>query len=190
MSRACGISARRLTSCHSQDLRKLAFDGCPSENLVGTELESRFIDFGYELFKDQQKLKASFKTGDFFSPEMRGSIPKRSFDYIFSGSFFHLFTWDEQVEVISYAVEMLKRKSGSTIFGRQVARDEPGPFPDLKAKSGPMYVHNEASFRKLIDEVSSVSGVKFETQVSVGDEWGPRGRGGWKKLSFIMRYVE
>ena len=50
-----------------QVLRQLAFDGVDSSRLYGTDLEPRFLDAGYDLFKDQYKLKATFVAGDMLS---------------------------------------------------------------------------------------------------------------------------
>jgi hypothetical protein len=173
---------------HRQDIRKLVFDGCPSENIVGSELEAQFIDFGYDLFRDRDRLKVSFKPGDFFDAEMAG-LKGMSFEFIHSGSFFHLFTWDEQVEVISKAVGLLKKKPGSLIFGRQAGVQSPGPFEDLKVRSGPMYMHNEESFKKLVKEVAAKTGIKLETDIGVQGHWHGHMKGGWRVLSFTLKYV-
>lgn len=174
----------------SQDIRKLVFDGCPSENLVGAELEPAFINFGYDLFRDKEKLKTSFKTGDFFAGQTAHDLPEQSFDFIHSGSFFHLFTWEEQIEAFSRAIKLLKHKPGSVIFGRQASRDVAGPFSELTARSGPMFMHNEESFRKLLNEVLTTTGVKFDIDIIVREQWGQRVTGQWKVLYFIMRYTD
>lgn len=130
-----------------------------------------------------------FKPGDFFSSDMAG-LKGGSFDYILSASFFHLFTWDEQVQAIAQAVGLLKRKPESAIFGRQVGANESGPYGELKARSGPMYVHNEESFKKLVGEVSEKTGVKLETEIGVTGKRHKNIRDGWKFMGFVIRYVE
>jgi len=185
-----GATFLDLGVCFGQDIRKLVFDGCPSGNLVGTELQPAFINFGYELFRDREKLKTPFKTGDYFASKTAHDLPEQSFDFIHSGAFFHLFTWEEQVEAISRAVQLLKHKPGSVIFGRQAAKDVPGEFPEMTARSGPMYMHNAESFRKLLHEVSTNTGAKFDIDIDVREKWGQKLTGDWKVLSFIMRYVD
>lgn len=117
----------------------------------------------------------------------------QTFDFIHSGSFFHLFTWEEQVEVISKAVSLLKQKHGSLIFGRQVGVKEAGPWPDFKVRSGPMYRHNEESLKKLVQEVSNSTGVKLEAEVDLSDvkqALSERTKSDVRYLSFVIRYVE
>lgn len=56
-----------LGCCMGQDIRKLVFDGAPAENVSATELEPEFIDLGFELFRDKERLeRTTFTTGDFF----------------------------------------------------------------------------------------------------------------------------
>ncbi|KAE8413051.1 hypothetical protein BDV36DRAFT_287349 [Aspergillus pseudocaelatus] len=49
-----------------QDIRRLAYDGAPSENLVGLDLRNAIIELGYDLFKDRDTLKARFIAQVFF----------------------------------------------------------------------------------------------------------------------------
>ena len=106
-----GATFLDLGCCFGQVIRKLVFDGAPGENLTGSELEPAFVELGYELFRDRQKLSATFKSGDFFGEDV-GGLEGQSFDYIWGGAFFHLFTWEEQVDAISRAVRLLKQKPG------------------------------------------------------------------------------
>lgn len=121
---------------------------------------------------------------------MIATLQEQSFDFIHSASFFHLFTWDEQVEAISQALKLLKQKPGSIIFGRQGAVDVPGLFPDLQVRSGPLYKHNEDSFKKLVNQVSNETGIKLKVETSIQGHWQKEIKGGFKIMSFIMRYME
>ena len=55
--------------CFGQELRKLSSDGAPSSNLYGIGLERSFVDFGFELFRDRDRLESTFLTGDIFVEE-------------------------------------------------------------------------------------------------------------------------
>ncbi|KAI9009315.1 hypothetical protein CLU79DRAFT_839948 [Phycomyces nitens] len=48
------------------DLRKLMLDGYPARSLVGVDLSARYIECGYELCRDKDKLPIQFLTGDIF----------------------------------------------------------------------------------------------------------------------------
>ncbi|KAI4240955.1 MAG: hypothetical protein L6R40_004835 [Gallowayella cf. fulva] len=55
-----------LGCCLAQDLWKLVFDGVPSENLYGLDIESGFSDLSYDLFRDRDTLKSRFVVEDMF----------------------------------------------------------------------------------------------------------------------------
>lgn len=145
-------------------IRKLVFDGAPGENLTGSELEPAFIELGYELFRDRKKLGAVFKTGDFFGMDV-GGLKGQSFDLIYGGAFFHLFTWEEQVEAMSRAVMLLKRKSGSMILGWQTGAKKARSRSYDRARSGEIFSHDEGSFKKLVIEVAEKTGVELSVEV-------------------------
>ena len=44
--------------CLGTDMRKLVFDGVPAQNLVGIELRQQYIDLGFDLFRDRNRLGA------------------------------------------------------------------------------------------------------------------------------------
>ncbi|KAK5128387.1 hypothetical protein LTR85_003055 [Meristemomyces frigidus] len=171
-----------------QDVRKLVYDGAPAENLTGTELEQGFLESGYDLFNDKHKLKARLTSGDFFAPETAG-LQEHSFDVIYTANFFHLFSWDEQVEAVSKALGLLKTKSGSMMFGRQTAVAEAGPIKVPIARSGVTYRHNVESFRKLVAEVADKTGLDFAAEVELIEEEGRKVGGAFNMMSyrFTMR---
>lgn len=86
-----------LACCFDQDIHKLVFDDAPSENICGSELEQGFIDMGYGLFRDRGKLAPKIISGDFSAPASAG-LQEGSFNSIHAASFFHLSSWDEQIE--------------------------------------------------------------------------------------------
>ena len=61
-----------------QDLRVLVRDGTPAENLVGLDLMREYIDLGYELFQDRERLSSTFIAQDFFedTPEIENIARK------------------------------------------------------------------------------------------------------------------
>ena len=46
--------------CFGQQFRFLAHQGIPSTQLCGFDLESDFIEFGYQLFRDRDRFRATF----------------------------------------------------------------------------------------------------------------------------------
>ncbi|KAK5718729.1 hypothetical protein LTR15_008463 [Elasticomyces elasticus] len=158
-----------LGCCFAQDLRRLVFDGAPAENLTGTELEKGFLDIGYELFKDKEKFHASLIAGDFFEPI--SGLAEHSFDIVHAASFFHLFSWDEQVETVSTALRLLKPKRGSMLFGRQTGVEEASVLKHPATTSGEMYRHSPESWKVLLVQVTQKLGIDADCEV-VGYEGG------------------
>jgi len=57
-----------LGCCLAQDLRKLVADGAPSQHLYGLDIEERFIDLSYDLFRDHATLRSRFVVADLLNP--------------------------------------------------------------------------------------------------------------------------
>lgn len=169
----------------------MVHDGVPAMNLTGSELDADFIALGYDLFRDKEKLKASFKTGDFFAPDTAG-LEHGAYDYIHAASFFHLFPREKQIEAISKCIAMLKQKPGSTIFGRQTGTKTPEELDGTS--NGGAYRHSEASFVRLVKEVATKLGVDVDVQCGVADEPWPvsnatereQGLSTWTRLKYII----
>jgi ubiquinone/menaquinone biosynthesis C-methylase UbiE len=50
--------------CFGQVIRKLVYDGVPSENIYGADFREDFIELGHELFRDKATLRTKFIIGD------------------------------------------------------------------------------------------------------------------------------
>ena len=159
--------------CFGQDIRKLITDGVSGENLYGADLRSEFIELGYELFRDKDKLKARFVQGDVLAEggaaaeallELDG---KR--DVIYAASFFHLFSWTDQVRVAIRMARFFNQQThDAVIFGRQVGSTVASEYSERGAsKDNSRYVHNEESFQQLWDEVGEKTETKWKVKVKL-----------------------
>ncbi|KAL4735229.1 hypothetical protein BDV11DRAFT_212181 [Aspergillus similis] len=136
-----------LGCCFGQDIRKLVHDGAPGENLIGVDTEPRFLELGYQLFKDKDRLKAHFLTGDVladdFLAEWCGKI-----DIIFLGSFLHLFSFEQQKAIVVQLSRLLRGKN-SLVFGRHLATTGRGGTLKENACGWSLYHHSEETIRQL-----------------------------------------
>ncbi|KAI1324332.1 hypothetical protein F5Y16DRAFT_381190 [Xylariaceae sp. FL0255] len=179
--------------CVGQVLRKLTADGVDSSRLYGTDLESRFHDAGYDLFRDRETFKGSFVAGDMLRKtesgrerKSKGASRRTSTDdplealdgkmtYIHAASFFHLFTWDEQLRAAIRMQRFLSSTDSTTtrtdssdsrtrlkamIFGRQVGTLTPRERLG-KQGSDKVYLHNAESWQMLWDEVGALTGTEW-----------------------------
>lgn len=147
-----------MACCVGQTIRTLANDGAPTENMYGCDLQSDFIELGYELFRDREKLKTRFLIADIFDPQSALMGIKGQVDMVYAGSFFHLWGYEKQVEVSKAVVALLCPQPGSMILGRQVGATEP---LEKEGPTGTMYRHNVESFQKMWNEIGNDLGIDF-----------------------------
>ena len=89
--------------CFGHEIRYLVQDGVHSSQLYGFDLEPDFIELGYHLFRDRDRLQAIFVSGDILAeptmPEgqelarLQGQI-----DIVFASSFLHVWDWDDMIK--------------------------------------------------------------------------------------------
>jgi SAM-dependent methyltransferase len=79
-----------MACCFGQTIRQLANGGAPTENMYGCDLQPDFINLGYSLFRDREKLKTKFLVADIFDSQSALTEIKGQIDMVYAGSFFHL----------------------------------------------------------------------------------------------------
>lgn len=168
--------------CFGHDLRALVADGVPAENLCGAELNATFLDLGFELFRDKDRIKTPFYTANVFDED--DALRKEradAFDIIHLGSFLHLFDYEGQKRAATALLKLLKRQPGSLILGRQHGATKAKEVQNYlykptkeSASNGRLptfFNHDAESFRRMWDEIGEKTGLRFD----VGTEWGTWG---------------
>ncbi|KAK1076817.1 hypothetical protein LTR33_008612 [Friedmanniomyces endolithicus] len=173
-----------LGCCFGQDLRRLVFDGAPASGLTGGELERGFLDLGYEFLLDRGRFCVPLLAGDFFGPIP--GLEKGSFDMVHAAFFFHLFSWDEQVQAVAKALQLLKPKKGPMLFGRQVRVEEAGAIRHPDSRSGEMYWHNVESWKGLVALVSRQVGVEVDCEVVCYEGGNQRSTDAVEMMRFVV----
>jgi hypothetical protein len=138
--------------CFGQDLRRLVADGAPSENLVGFDLEPQFLELGYELFADREFFKGKMYAGDIFdesSPSSPLASLKGTIDIAHATSFFHLFSWDDQVNAGVHLVRLMRNALGALVLGRQLGSSIGEERQKPTDPNSKMYYHSPESFKRL-----------------------------------------
>ncbi|KAH8811716.1 hypothetical protein F5884DRAFT_855054 [Xylogone sp. PMI_703] len=154
-----------LGCCFGQEIRKLAFDGVPSEQLYGSDLRPEFFELGYKLFRDKETLKTKFIAANIFDEKSGLDELDGKIDIVFVGAFLHLFNYEEQVKVCQRIVRILKPEKDSLILGRQVGNVNPGEKEGRTGHS--VYRHNVESFQKMWDEVGELTGTKWRVEATL-----------------------
>jgi SAM-dependent methyltransferase len=152
-----------LGCCLGQALRQLRADGVCGSRLFGIDINPALIDVGRELFRDSDSLGATFVVGDMIDPDDdRVSQLEGQVTMVQADSFFHLFTWNQQLYIGKRIVSFLKPGTqNAVIFGRQAGK--------LKHKLSPWresspYLHNRDSFQELWNEVGRMTGTRWAVQ--------------------------
>jgi 2-polyprenyl-3-methyl-5-hydroxy-6-metoxy-1,4-benzoquinol methylase len=153
-----------MACCFGQTVRQLVADGAQAGNIYGCDLEAGFIELGYKLFKDRDKLRSKFLVADIFDPASALNDVKGNVDIVYTGSFFHLWGLEKQKEVSRAVALLLRPKPGSMILGRQI-----GAVTAVEKTSdyGTMFRHNVDSFKKLWKDVGDDLGVTFTVKATL-----------------------
>ncbi|KAI1102762.1 hypothetical protein F4804DRAFT_312197 [Jackrogersella minutella] len=150
-----------LGTCFGQDLRKLIYDGVPTHRLWVSDIEPKFIEFGYKMFNDEDKLPRDhiLCPGDLLSssPEDRLRILDDKVTILHMTTVFHLFSFDLQKVVADRCLRLLRKDTGGPVLlvGGQVGSTMPGPFERQNASQdySHKYRHDEQTWQKLWEEV-------------------------------------
>jgi hypothetical protein len=146
------------------------YDGAPSENTHGSDLEKEFTDIGYDLFLDGGTLKTTFINADIFDTLSDLSKLDGQMDVVHAASFFHLFDWNQQLQIAKRVIALLKPRPGSIVVGRQTGTLKSGEAERKSESDKPRFMHNAESFIKLWEEAGEETGTKWETEASLAEE--------------------
>lgn len=125
----------------------MAFDSGSSKNLMGADIESRFMELGYELFGDASTFEAQFTSGSIFEEDFMSKWHGK-IDMIYLGSFLHLFTNEQQVVIVKKLEKLLVKKPGALVFGRNLGADKGGEFR-MESLGWDLYRHSDETMRDL-----------------------------------------
>lgn len=162
--------------CLGQDLRKLLLDGAPSSSaFYGIDVEPAFFDIGYDLFRDKNRLQATFIATDLTQEMLPAQAEplKASIDVISAQSLFHIFPLDMQRRLMKNLFKLAKPATGSLIIGRHLGNEKPGDVKGLrnaeKIFPQPIFAHNRESWELLIKECIPKFGQEWEVQIQQED---------------------
>ncbi|KAJ5520832.1 hypothetical protein N7463_001285 [Penicillium fimorum] len=156
-----------------QDLRLLAVHGIPTERMWVLDIEAQLWRLGYQLFRDEGRMKATFINADFqktcVAEDDRFSALRGKVDLVLGSQFVHLFDWDGQIAASKKIVGL--SKPGTIIagiqHGRKQARNHIRPW-------GTMFYHNRESLMQLWDIVQQQTETRWTIDISVVTlhDWG------------------
>lgn len=129
------------------DLRRLAADGYPKQNLIGSDINGGLWDIGHTLFRSTERsFPARFIEDDIVGPRYT-SFPLQTDDTpsiadlsgslsaIHASYFLHLFSHEQQQQVARVLKSLLTQKPGCIIFGKHLT-SETSSVMGLKTQRG------------------------------------------------------
>lgn len=157
-------------------------DGAPAENLCGAELNSTFLDLGFDLFCDKDKIKSPFYAANIFEEnDQLRQERSNQFDMIHVGSFLHLFDLEGQKKAATALLGLLKHQKGGLILGRQHGATKakevqnylykPTKENESNGRLPTFFNHDSDSFQQMWKDIGKSTGMQFE----VHTEWGTWG---------------
>lgn len=187
-----------------QDLRRLAADGAPTDKLYATDIEGLFWDLGYDLFRDADRLRATFIEADALdtspatSPLLSDDRLRGKLSVVHSSHFLHLFPREDTLKLICDVFMPLLdlTRPGALVVGRNMGLREARLVktlvqPQSGRVSNPLesFSHNGETWRELWAEVGERTGTRWEAQI---DEvsMDAYGKGaGFVQVMFVCRYL-
>ena len=160
--------------CLGQDLRKLVYDGAPSSAAMsGLDIEPAFFDLGFELFRDREKMHATFLAADLTKKDVPALTPLLSkVDVINVRNVLHCFNLNDQKTAAQHLVSLAKPVPGSIILGSQVGDYDAGEKRGL-SQDAFTFLHNLQTFDQFWQDVGTVtdSQWKLEAWAKKAPEW-------------------
>ena len=150
-------------------MRKLVYDGVPSESIYGIDIEPAFLDLSYELFRDRESLQSTLIAGDLFNENLDLSSITGKMDMVNLTSFFHLFPRQKQIVAAEKIVSFLQPAPGSMIIGTNMGNTVPGEHP-LPSGNLTSYRHNKETFEEFWREVGELTGSKWRVNSTIDKE--------------------
>ncbi|KAJ5779112.1 hypothetical protein N7457_006832 [Penicillium paradoxum] len=155
-----------------QGLRLLAAHGVPTERMWALDIEAHLWALGYQLFRDEGRMQATFIHGDFQQSIMENgplAALRGQVDLVLTSQFLHLFDWDGQLAASKKIVSLSKPATIIAGFqqGRKRARAYVRPW-------GMMFYHNQDSFLQMWEMVQEQTETRWVIDISVVklQEWG------------------
>ncbi|KAI1179385.1 hypothetical protein F4777DRAFT_534040 [Nemania sp. FL0916] len=150
--------------CLGQDLRKLVVDGAAPSRLWASDIKARFIELGFELFRDGHKLPRDHflcpgnlladADSDAAAAEDRLSVLNDRVTILSISAVFHLFDLDDHRRIADRCLRLLRKDTGAPVLivGAHGGLKVPARLPRARQNSY-RYLHNGESWEALWREV-------------------------------------
>ena len=151
--------------CLGQDLRRLAFDGAPTDKMYASDIVPDFWDIGFDLFQDRAGMKAHFVQADILDEGSALRQLEGKMDITYLGSVLHLFGWEGQLQAAKQIARL--SKVGTMALGHQMGSAAPNEIVLAWPGTGSMYRHSDETFKKLWEQVAQETNTSWTVESSL-----------------------
>ena len=148
------------------DLRQLAFEGAPSNNLIGIDVVS-FWDLGKEMFRDPE-FEGRFVECDVMKLDACSELLelKGKTDIINISAVLHQWDWGQQAAAVTQIIQL--SKVGTMVVGYQIGNaDSNERQMDAEFNSVKILKQSPETFARLWREAGESTGTIWETEASM-----------------------
>jgi hypothetical protein len=149
-----------------QDMRRLAIDGVPQDNLIGNDIVNHF-DLGYEFFKDEDRFRVRYIESDLLFPTPEMQKLNGQIDVISIVHVLHQWDWETQVLACKKLVKL--SKPGSVVIGYQGGTNDIAKRTKLNLEYGhPAFLlHDAETFQRMWSDVGEETGTEWITEAAI-----------------------
>ncbi|KAI1747429.1 hypothetical protein F4782DRAFT_521329 [Xylaria castorea] len=150
--------------CLGQELRKLVVDGAQPHRLWASDIEPRFIELGFELFRDGDTLPrdhflcpGNVLTDTEDASEDQLVTLDNKVTILSISAVFHLFDLDDHKRIANRCLRLLRKDTGAPVLvvGAHAGGHEGKRLPRRPHIGGYRYQHSPESWKALWSEVCS-----------------------------------
>ena len=162
-----------LGCCFGQDLRYMAADGAPTQNMYASDVTEDLWDIGFEMYRDTGRMKARFLIADILDPnsshtELRGKI-----DVLLVNQVFHLFDWDKQIQAGKNMVSLSRPGTWlvgyhiGSVIGRAVPVKATTGGSTGSAGSNTRFLHSQDTWQDIWRHIGEETGTEWVVESSI-----------------------
>ena len=164
----------------AQDLRFLAADGAPTENMFASDIVPELWEIGYDLYRDAGHFKGHYMTADILDSDSKHKELRGQMDIILPNQLFHLFDLERQMQAGINMVQL--SKPGTWILGWHIGSKFGQALPVETQTGGQLgsaggktkFYHTPETWQEMWSRISKETGTEWqvESKMSPLDEWG------------------
>lgn len=150
------------------DLRQLARDGCPQENLLGTDFVDHW-DLGYKLYKDADKFNIKYIEADILHPskDLMESC-SNNIDIVSAIHLLHNWDWPTQLAAVINIISFTR--SDTKVVGVQVGTRSHDSSTWISETFKPGFQpHSVESFARMWDVAGKATGTEWKSVAEMRD---------------------